>query len=235
MTVTPALEAALVATSLTAAVAALGLVTIQGALAGASLAYVFTLYGGWPALLAFALLVVLGTLATRLGYAQKAALGVAQAASGRRGARHALANAGPAAAILLLGEGSPALVACIASLAAALTDTVSSETGLLSPETPRLLLVGPRARRGADGAMTLVGTLSGVALAFLIGLGAQRVLHSESALLPIFTGAVAGNLLDSVLGAGVEARLPRNLANEIVNAVAALAGGVTAYVLASAG
>jgi uncharacterized protein (TIGR00297 family) len=225
MTLPAWLEAALVGTSLAAAVCAAGAVTASGALAGALLAFAFTYWGGWLPLAAFGLLVVLGTAATRLGYARKQAMGVAQARHGRRSAAHAFANAGPAALLLVVLDGPAAVVASLASLAAALTDTVSSETGMLARETPRLLLVGRRARAGEDGAMTWRGTAAGVALAWLIAFGVERTRVVPGAFFAVAIGAIAGNLADSVFGAAVEARLPRRWHNEIVNALAAAAGG----------
>lgn len=234
LTLPPAVAAALAATCLAAAVAAFGAVSLDGAIAGAGLAFVFALRAGPVGLGAFAALVALGTAATRVGWARKAALGAAQRHGGRRGARHALANAGPAAAILLLAPDDLGILAAVAALAASASDTVSSELGVLARERPRLLLLGRVAAAGEDGAMSWTGTAAGVLAAAGLAFGADRALPGAGVFLPVFAGAVAGNLADSLLGATIESRLPRSVGNEAVNAAASAIGGATAFLIAGA-
>ena len=92
---------------------------------------------------------VLGSVATRLGYAKKAALGVAERRGGRRSWREASANLLAAAAFSILALTTPYqaafLIALVAALAEAAGDTLSSEIGQwlssrarTSPRRPRI-------------------------------------------------------------------------------------------------
>ncbi len=88
-------------------------VTPSGAVAGCALTTVFLGAGGWGAFSAFVLLVLGGTVVTRLGRARKPGHGR------RRDAGQALANAGPAAVLLLVLPAAPGAVAAAAALGAA--------------------------------------------------------------------------------------------------------------------
>jgi uncharacterized protein (TIGR00297 family) len=221
-----------VAGGLTAMIWLTGAVSRSGALVGFAMTAAIIWSGGWAALSAWCLLVIGGSLVARLGFERKKALGVAQAERGRRGARHALANGGPGLAFLLLLGGPAAMVASVAGFGSALSDTVSGEIGALSRETPRLLLLGPRRPVGVDGAMTWFGTAAGLAAALVValvagplgGLGGRGIGAMAA-------GAFAGNLADSLLGATLEPLMPRSIANEIVNALAGVAGGLVALLI----
>ncbi len=124
-----------------------------------------------------ALFVVGGSLLTRLGYSRKRRSGTAEAGGGRRGARNALANCGVAVACALLYAltSSEAFVAAfVASLGAAFADTAESEVGQLYGRAPRLITTLREVPPGTDGAVSLSGTLAGIAAAGLtaaVGLG----------------------------------------------------------------
>lgn len=223
-----------VAGGLTAAIWPTGVVTRGGAVAGFVLTFVVMFLGGEPALAAFALLVILGSAVARIGYRRKQALGVEQSRGGRRGASHALANGGPGVLLLFVlhSPGPLALIVAAASFGSALSDTVSSEIGTLSRETPRLLLLGPRRAAGVDGAMTWLGSAAGLVAAAVVALAAGGLARCTVAQMGmIAAGAFAGNLVDSLLGATVQRFLPKRHANEIVNALAALAGGICALLI----
>jgi uncharacterized protein (TIGR00297 family) len=228
------LTSILVAAGCTAAALLCRVVDLSGAVAGFTLAVVFTRAGGLVGFTGLALLVVVGSVASRIGYRRKQALGVAQERGGRRGAVHALANAGPAALFLVLSsEGLVPAAACWGALAAALSDTLSSEVGLLSRRPPRLLLLGREMATGADGGMSWLGTLAGVITAAVVA-GLMALLGDVSGwFVPVLVGGVAGNICDSVLGITLEPRLPRPHGNEIVNALASTAGGLTAWLVSS--
>jgi len=226
------LIAFLVAAACTVAAVLTRIVDRSGAVAGFVLAAIFVGLGGVAGFSAFAILVVVGGAASRIGYRAKAAAGVAQEKGGRRGAAHALANAGPAAVYLLLAEVDlVAAVACFGAIAAALSDTISSEVGLLSRMPPRLLLIGRRVKPGADGGMTWLGTLAGALIAAVVAVLTALTSGMNEWILPVLLGGVIGNLVDSILGATVESALPRRHGNEIVNATASTLGGFAALLL----
>ncbi|NRA95930.1 MAG: DUF92 domain-containing protein [Planctomycetes bacterium] len=198
-------------------------VTPSGAVAGCALTTVFLGAGGWGAFSAFVLLVLGGTVVTRLGRARKPGHGR------RRDAGQALANAGPAAVLLLVVPAAPGAIAVAAALGAAWSDTASSEVGLLAQRRPRMLLFGPAVEPGRDGGMTLLGTAAGIVAAVTAAVVAMAF-GDSSFLVPVMVGAVCGNLLDSILGATVESRICC-YGNEIVNALASASGGCVAWLL----
>lgn len=126
----------------------------------------------------------------------------------RRSGAQVLANGGIAAlAAGLHGLWPLAQVAFVGALAAATADTWATELGERYGGVPRSILTLQRLPRGASGGVTVLGTLaslggalalSATSLAFIAGTG--------SALLAAGTLAgLAGSLLDSVLGAGLQA------------------------------
>ena len=183
----------------------------------------------------FALLVLFvagGSALTRLGYEEKRRAGGAQEHGGRRGARNALANAGvPVLCALLyaLDLSEAFSVAYVAAIGAAFADTAESEVGQLSRRAPRRLTSLRRVPPGTDGAVSLPGTLAGVAAAGLTaGLGLALGLvggwgAAGLAALAAFLGTVA----DSLVGA----RLP-GLGNEATNVLCTLVAAALAFFLA---
>jgi uncharacterized protein (TIGR00297 family) len=183
----------------------------------------------------FALLVLFvvgGSALTRLGYDKKRQAGSAQEHGGRRGARNALANAGvPVLCAVLHALGFPEAfsVAYVAAIGAALADTAESEVGQLSRHAPRLLTSLRRVPPGTDGAVSLPGTLAGLAAAGLTaGLGlAMGLVAGPGGALVAALGAFLGTVADSLVGA----RLPW-LGNEATNVLCTLVAAALAFFLA---
>jgi uncharacterized protein (TIGR00297 family) len=155
------------------------------------------------------------------------------AAKGRRGggdgaprnARQVVANGGVAALAALAGSW-----ACFAgALAAANADTWATEIGSHSRTLPRLITNGRPVPAGTDGGMTVLGTLGGVVgaaaiagMSFVLG---QRIPAA------LATAGVLGMVLDSLLGATVQGKVPW-MDNDAVNLIATLTGAVCAGLLA---
>ncbi len=225
--------AALVVTALFAALAyALGMVSRGGALGGFVVgAVIFTCLGpqGFAVL---ALFVVGGSLLTRLGYGRKRRAGTAEAGEGRRGARNALANAGVAVGCALLAALTSLDIfaaAFVASLGAAFADTAESEVGQLYGRAPRLITNFRRVPPGTDGAVSLPGTLAGLAAATLtaaLGFALGLVEGSAPMLLVAFVSFL-GTVVDSIVGA-----LAPRVGNEVTNVLCTLVAAVLAYFLA---
>ena len=150
----------------------------------------------FPALIA---LTVLTFCATRYGRANKEERGVAESRSGRR-ASQIVANTGVAALCAAMGWYG----GCIAALAEAAADTVSSEVGQAIGGPAWLITTFRRVPAGKDGGVSVAGTLAGVAAAGVVVMAGS--LHH--ALWPhkgvVFAAACAGLVFDSVLGATVE-------------------------------
>jgi uncharacterized protein (TIGR00297 family) len=199
--------------NLALALTALGLrlVTTSGAAVGLVLGIAIYLGYGYKSFLLLLAFFALGSAATRLGYARKAARGVAERRGGARSWREAVANTAPAAffALLVITTQHQAafLLALIAALAEAAGDTVSSEIGQwLSPQAYMITNLRP-VPAGENGGVSLGGTLAGLAgSALVVGLGYGLGLCSLGGAALALGAAVGGNLLDSVLGATLERR-----------------------------
>jgi len=123
----------------------------------------------------------------------------------RRDQWQVLANGGVAAAGALLGAG-PGLWIVTASLAVAAADTWATSIGAWSPRPPRHLLSGKVVPPGTSGGITLLGTLGALAGAVMVAGMAASVSHQDW-LFPLATMVgLAGMLVDSALGAGLQGR-----------------------------
>jgi len=208
----------------------LKLVTPSGAITGFLLGVAVYLGYGYKSFLLMFTFFLLGSVATRLGYARKAARGVAEKRGGARSWREALANslAGAFFSILIITthhEGA-FLIALIAAFAEAAGDTVSSEIGQwISPRAYLITTLRP-VPAGQDGGVSVGGSLAGfLASALIVALGYGMGLCGRGGAALALLGAVAGNLLDSLLGATLERR--GRVTNGIVNfAGSSFAGGL---------
>jgi uncharacterized protein (TIGR00297 family) len=179
-----------------------------------------------PALLT---LFVLTFSATRFGRRRKEALGTAEPRPGRRAAQ-IVANLGIAG--LCAGHVSAAaFAACIAALAEATADTVSSEMGQVLAGSTWMITTRQKVPPGTDGGVSLAGTALGLfAAGIVVAVTAlSRPLTFQSALV-ILAAAVAGLLFDSVLGATLERR--GWIGNDWVNFASTLFAAGLAYRLA---
>lgn len=209
-------------------------VDVSGVVAGTllgTLIFASAGLGGWLLLLAF---FVLGTAATKLGYKRKAAAKLAQEKGGRRGARHAFANTGMAAACAFFAATTPYPLICLAGLAGAFAtaagDTMSSEIGQLWGRRTFLITTLRPVPRGTDGAVSLEGTLAGLfASAAVAFLGAALGLYPPLVALLVTVAAFLGTVLESLIGATLEQR--GYFDNEAVNFLNTLIGALLAAVL----
>jgi uncharacterized protein (TIGR00297 family) len=176
-----------------------------------------------PAIPALAVLFVLTFGATRLGRARKEKRGVAEARSGRR-ASQIVANLGVAALCALVGwyDG------CIAALAEATADTVSSEIGQAIGGRTWMITTLKQVPAGEDGGVSVVGTIAGmVAAGVVVAIGSLRhALWPDKAL--VFFAACAGLVFDSWLGATVERR--GGVGNDLVNFASTLFAAMLPFV-----
>lgn len=134
---------------------------------------------------------------------------------GQRDLAQALANGGIGAALALLYGlfGEPALVlAMFAGVMATVTaDTWATELGVLSRSQPRLVTTLQPVAPGTSGGITWAGTLAGACGALCIGICMMLLYHLEHNLwagwlvLSALVGGTGGSLVDSLLGATVQA------------------------------
>jgi uncharacterized protein (TIGR00297 family) len=163
---------------------------------------------------------IAASIASRLGLKRKTLLGIAEERGGRRGVGNAIANTGVAAisAALVLTSHSPqrAAWAFVAALAAGGSDTIASEIGKAWGRTTWLITSLRRVPPGTPGAMSMEGTAAGIVGALaLTALAIALGLAPAAALAPIVVAATIGALVESALGATLEA--PGILNNDILN------------------
>lgn len=216
-----------------AAYAARG-VGVAGAIVGVVLGTtIWTFAGGWGFILFFTFF-VLGTAATKLGYERKASAGIAQEKGGRRGPGNALSKASvPALAALFLATTDYSLLFALAlagAFATAAADTVSSEIGKAYGRRTFLITTLRPVPRGTDGAVSLEGTLAGVAAALVVGaLGFVGGLLPALGIALVTVAALVATTLESLVGATLEQR--GLLDNDAVNFLNSLTGAGLAAAL----
>jgi uncharacterized protein (TIGR00297 family) len=210
-------------------------VSRSGAVAGALVCFLLYTCAGPGAIIALLSVFVLAWVTTRLGSQRKQRLRIAENQDGRS-ASQVLANLGVAVGCVvlyaLLGKNVIFLLAAAASLSEAAADTVSSEVGQASNEKARLITTWNQVPAGIDGAVSLQGTLAGIAATTIVSLVCVL-----GGLLPwkrmgiSAVAGVAGMIADSYLGASLQRRGMLN--NDSVNFLSTLLSAVVAFVIAS--
>lgn len=217
--------------ALAVAAYATGGVGVAGAAVGVVLGTaIWACAGPWAFALLFAFF-VLGTAATRLGYARKAAAGIAQERGGRRGPGNALSKSSiPAAAALFAATTAHPtlfLLALAGAFATAAGDTVSSEIGKAFGRRTFLVTTLRPVPRGTDGAVSLEGTAAGVAaMAAIALLGFAGGLYPAGGIAVVVAAAFLATTLESLAGATLERR--GLLDNDAVNFLNSTAGALLA-------
>ena len=175
---------------------------------------------GWLAVVTY---LVLGSLVTKLGFAKKQELGLAEGRGGRRGPENVWGSAftGLVLALLIAARiGSPTLllIGFSASFAAKLADTFGSEIGKRWGRTTLLITNLRPVPAGTEGAVSVEGTLASAlgSLLMTLVMGGLGLLPSGAALLLVLLVGFVATLLESLLGAVGQGRWPW-LSNELVN------------------
>ena len=209
-----------------------GAVSRSGFIGGVIVGTAILACGGWGAWALLCGFFVFGSAATRLGYARKARAGLAQDDQGRRGSKHALANCGTAlglsvAIALFPGQAGLLGLGIAAAFATALSDTLGSEVGQLYGRTPFLPTTFRRVPPGTEGAISLEGTLAGVAGSLVMGaIGWITGIYGLLGVGLVAVGAFVGTLVESYVGAiwGQDARIGNETMNFLNTVVGAAVG-----------
>ena len=221
-------------------------VNMSGALGGWFLGAILILCAGWPLYVALLAFFIIGTAATKLGYARKAHAGLAQEGGGRRGFSHAFSNVGVAAICAIAVSRALDLdlitliyLMGIASLATAAADTTSSEIGQLIGRRAFLPLTLQRVPVGTEGAISIEGTLAGLVGGALVAVvsvvafnrGLPRPYGPETGLeaIALVTAcAFLGSYLESVVGSWNRKRIDP-IPNGVLNFFNTAAGALLMY------
>ena len=204
-------------------------VSLSGAVGGAAVGTVIFAAGGGGAYAVLWSFFVVGTVASRWGYREKAKRGTAQAREGRRGAEHVAANCLVAALIALLSPFQARWgIAFAACFAAALADTLGTEFGSLYGRRAFSPLGGGELAVGTPGAVSwpgLAAAAGGAAAIAVIGRLAGLVPSAGIGIVAAagFLGALAESAAND-LGR----RLGFKLDHEFANAMNTFAGAAIA-------
>ena len=220
-----------------------GTVTGGGAVAGFVVGVGVAAGLGWPGYALLLLYFGLAVAATRIGWESKSARGLAEPSGGARGAGQVVANGGPPLLFAALAGAPPppfgpsadpsvaaAWQVAVAAgfsgaLAAAAADTVSSEIGKAFGGRPRRIPDLSPAPVGTSGAVSVLGSLAGLAAALAVAAAAALWLLPPGLLVVVATAGFWAAFLEGLL-----APLERRgiLDNDGVNTVSVFIGGLVA-------
>ena len=202
---------------------------------------------GWQGYVVVMVYFLVGSGVTRIGMAAKEAAGIAEKRSGMRGPENVWGSA-LTATVCALGfalinsslipalptDWSPLLsLGYVASFSTKLSDTTASEVGKAYGKRTFLITTLQPVTPGTEGAVSLEGTMAGVAgSAIIAGVGwSIGMITGIGALICLLAAFIATNL-ESVIGATLQEKLPW-LTNELVNIVNTTIGAIAAIGLAS--
>jgi len=214
-----------------------GLLTPSGSVGAFVMGLVIGIMGGLEWVLVLLIFLLSSFAATRYRFEAKRAMGQQEGSRGERGFSNVVANGLVAcvAAALHPWLGDKAAILFLAAVAAAASDTLASELGVLHPNA-YIITSGRRVAPGTNGAVSLGGTVwAFVAAAYTALVGCAVFAWTgalELTLVALSVPMLAGFLgcqIDSVFGATLEARgvlskLTNNLAS--ITLATALAAAV---------
>lgn len=224
-------------------------VSKSGILGGLIVGIPIYTFMGWQGFVILFSFFLIGTLATKWGYQKKKEMGLAEKNEGQRGISNVLAKclAGVIFACLILLFKDKRLIffstiAFVGSFAAGTFDTVSSELGQLYGKRCFTIIPLREVSRGTEGAISYIGTLTGILGALLISLiyftcfflfinnYPISISHSSIAIyfsVTVILGALLSNLLESILGSLLESKGKIN--KFITNFLNTLFGGIFSF------
>jgi uncharacterized protein (TIGR00297 family) len=178
--------------------------SLDGAIAAFTVGTIVFACAQWRGAAILLAFFVPSVLLTRMGRERKMRLGEAHEGKARN-AWQVLANGGVAAlcALAAVHFGALFAVAFAGAFAAASADTWGTEIGTLARARPVSILTFRPIRTGLSGGITLQGSAATIAGALFVAAVASLVRFAP--LLAVAAGGIAGALLDSLLGASLQA------------------------------
>ncbi|GAB7019738.1 DUF92 domain-containing protein [Halostagnicola bangensis] len=218
---------------------ALETASIAGMLTGVLLGLLTIVLGGYGWFVVLISFFAIGGLSTKFRYDEKETRGVAEENDGARGSGNVLGNAAVGLVAVLAYAASSAgmiprepelfLFAFAGSVAAAMSDTLSSEVGSVF-DKPLLITTLEPVDPGTDGGITWQGTVAGFGGATIVAI-LSYAFFAEVGLAGaaiIATAGFVGMIVDSILGATLEGS---SLGNQGVNFLATLSGAILCALL----
>ena len=218
----------------------LGMLTFTGALASLVVGYTVGVFGSIEWLILLVAFTFAGLTATKLDISEKSKYGLQEGEYGERSHKNVFGVGLPACIFAILygvlhvplnGEYDLALtVAYITTLTVAAADTVASEIGIRDGKV-WLITTFERVRRGTNGGVSVLGTVSSLVAAVFTGtIGWLLIFRGIDVyvLIPITMGMV-GNLIDSVLGATLENK--GKISKYVNNSISAMIGAVLGMII----
>ncbi|WP_407423622.1 TIGR00297 family protein [Methanobrevibacter sp.] len=180
-------------------------------------------------LLLIILFLVMSLLATKYSKKYKMSLGQFE---GRRTSKNVISNGVVACFMAAFGGYYlPFVGGFIGAIATATSDTLASEIGVLD-QNPRLITTLQKVDPGTNGAVSVLGTVVGMAGAAIIGIAAYLLgilANPLSAILVSIISGTVGCFMDSILGALFENQ--GWITNEHVNLIATVVGAIVGILL----
>ena len=211
-----------------------------GIIAALFVGMVVSLLGHWTWLAVLMTFLIVGSMATKWRFEEKAKISAEEANDGVRGWKNVLANGGMASIVALshyyTGGHEWSYYLLCSAISVASSDTLASEIGSLDPRT-RIITTLDVVPPGTNGGMSPTGTLAAFYGALLIALvstvlGALNGDRTPSLFLFTFVAIIGwfGCQIDSLLGAVLENR--GLLGKHSVNFISTASGALIALALA---
>ena len=193
---------------------------------------------GWQGYGVVVFYFIFGSAVTRVGLAEKEAMGIAEERSGARGAGNVWGSALTATicAIATIFVSEPIsnllLLGYIASFSTKLSDTTATEIGKAYGKRTFLITTLKPVPRGTEGAVSLEGTLAGIAASIAIASLAWAIgIISFLGVIWCIIAAFVATTIESLIGATIEDKIPW-LTHDLVNILNTLIGAVVAIFIA---
>ncbi|MDQ6670705.1 MAG: DUF92 domain-containing protein [Chloroflexota bacterium] len=178
--------------------------TLDGAVGAALVGCIVFARGGLPAAGALLAFFSSSTTLSRAGQRRKQGSSPAQAKGAQRDVWQVLANGGFATLSIMLGrrQGGGAF---LGALSAAGADTWATELGMLAHRQPRMITTLRKVEPGTSGGVTPEGLAASLAGALAVGLAWSSLDRRWQAAPLAAVAGVCGSLIDSILGATIQA------------------------------
>lgn len=194
---------------------------------------------GWRGYLVVMFYFLVGSGFTFVGMAQKEAAGIAEERSGVRGAGNVWGSALTAsicaiATLLVDSPGQELLVlGYVASFCTKLADTTASEVGKAYGKTTYLITTLKPVPRGTEGAVSLEGTIAGIAASVVLAVIAWGIgMIAGIDVIWCVLAAFIATTVESLIGATLESRFAW-LTNDLVNFINTVIGALSAIAMAA--